>query len=421
MNKKISIIVFIIILIHLSCVSQNITFQDLLGIQRKNFTQANAVISIKAGWKYFNNGINSEFYDYYYNNWSYKLNIDTYEAESWLMLCEKEGFENAVIFTTSLENYNEIKKNVINDGHWKLTGSYQDEYGTERTIYTWTKYNFEFVAFNDYQVILYNSQEILPQKLKRQKIADSLTAVAKVAEEKMLKEKAKQDSIAAVEKAIQDSIAAAIEEANKKEIQSKTYDLINFGSIYNKIKECAVNEISEYLKSVASGQRIETICRFSVRVSIEKKIKVIPLDNQIYKFPAHLYKDIEKCSIIKIYEFPLFQNYPVQAEGVYEIPVSYEIGSIKLYKKRNGNINYHRSEPSEVMKGEIARKLYIQGKGVYFLEYTERKIDGKQTNNIVQTGYKKTTGFRTFMSIFGSIVGLGSLATLSILIGAPVQ
>jgi hypothetical protein len=108
------------------------------------------------------------------------------------------------------------------------------------------------------------------------------------------------------------------------------------------------------------------------------------------------------------------KGYAVNAETMYSIPVVYERGMVKLFRKKNGIINYNRGNPDQEIKAKVSSE--ISSKGVYCFDFTEKRIDDKNLDVVTLYKYKKTTAFRTFMTVFWSIVGIGGLVTVAAII-----
>ena len=430
MIKKLIALVSFVLLIHISCLSQNMAFSDLLIIQKKNYNQTNSYLNAKAGWKYSSSSTNADFYDFNSFKWSYKINPDNDNAECWLWLCQKTGFENVVIYSTNSEQFYEIKKNVTNDSHWKFVNSFLDKNGIMHYNYGWTKYYFEFIESpNEMQILFYNNQEINKLKVEKLRLEQISDSIAKIAEEKRFKEKHIQDSISAIVKHIQDSIyaikakresdsisevkkiAAAIE---KKEIQAKTYNIRDF-DIYSRLYANMLTGISNFVETLPKGKKINSIFKFKISMDINRHLTISPSTVDETDMPELLVDYMNKWCNDSYYSYPKIKGYDVNAETDINIPVVYQKGTIKLFKKKKGKLNFNRGTPSQAIQNEITGRLYSEAKGVYFFKYTEKIIDEKSTNTITQTNYKKTTVFRAIATVFGSIIGIGGLVTLAII------
>ncbi|MEI6854429.1 MAG: hypothetical protein WCL06_16400 [Bacteroidota bacterium] len=419
MIKRLLLIIFTSLVFHISCYSQNLIFKNLLEFHKKNDAQISSVLLAKKGWSYFGTGIDVDFYDFNYHKWYFNSGTENDNSKNLLYLCQKSGCENAIIFVTTTEKYNEIKKEVSADYHWKPVESFYDKQGGEHYIFNWSKYNIEFVQSDEIQVLLYNTKEIQTFKLEKQKkdkVADSIALVkAAIA----FRFKQIQDSILAVKaKREMDSIrkeneiAAAIE---KKNVQGKTYNLREF-DIYKKIYSNIISSISDYLKTIPYGSRINTVYKIKLSLDTSNKTSVIPLENGGLNVPPALLGYMTKSCNTYYYPYPNITGYAVNSETDLLIPVVFEKGSVKLFRKKNGKININIGNPSQQIYREICSE--VNSKGVYFFDYTEKKIDDKSDNIVTQSNYKRTTVFRSFMTVFWSAVGIGGLVTLAAMLPA---
>ncbi len=419
MYKKISF--SIVFIISLNCVSfsQNL----LLDIQTKNYEQANSyLINKKSGWKFISSGVNSDFFNYNYYKWSCDYNANTNENDSWLSLCQKPGYKNAVIYNTTSEKFKIFKSTISNDSHWKFVESSLDKNGFDHIYYSCLNFYIEFVALENNQILLYNSQEIKQQIVEKERSEFVADSIAKLAEEKRIRDKYILDSIIAIKaKRESDSIRevlrieAAIE---KRNVQGKTYNLRDF-DIYNKIYSGIITATADYLKTIPYGKRINAVYKINILVDTNNIATIEPVNDNGSNIPSELLSYLIKSCQTYYNSYPRIKGYHVKAETDLLLPIVYEQGSVKLFKKKNGKINYNRGNPSQEIHGDIYGKL--NSKGVYFFDYTEQKIDNKSSNTVTLTNYKKTTVFRTITTVFGSIIGIGGLVTIAVITGAFSQ
>jgi hypothetical protein len=191
-------------------------------------------------------------------------------------LCQKNGYENAMVYSTSTEKYNEMKQTVSTNYHWKPTETFVDKQGGEHYIFNWSNYNIEFVKSDEMQVLLYNRNDIQVHKIEKQKQEHIADSIALVESARSFRLKQIQDSLAAIKaKKENDSIkrvnaiAAVIE---KRNLQSKMYDLHEF-DIYNKVYSNIIEGISDYLRTFPSRTRINEVYKIKVTVDTNNKIQ----------------------------------------------------------------------------------------------------------------------------------------------------
>lgn len=402
MNIRNTIIIFCVIAINFSCLSQNFTLQNLLELQKKNSTEANVYLTAKKQWIFHSEGTYKDFYDYHNIKWVYDNKADTNNTESCLILCQKTGRENAVIYTTNLVKFNEIKNSVDKDKkHWKLSGTYKDDKNTDHINYTWTNYNIEFVISNEYQILVYNCLEILQQKIEIKRIEDSLAFIQNKIKEELLREKKIRDSL----------MLAKIEKEkaeNKKRIQGQLYNARDFG-IFKEISADIDTAFFDYLKTLPWGERIDTYYNFKLEIDTNQTIIITAKNLVESTVPQLLMEYISKLGQVNYKTYPLVDGYPVNAATDIFIPVTYQRGSTKLFKKKSGSIRFIRGEPQNDIKNDIYTKLNNQKKGVYFIDYTERKIGYKSSNSVEIMNYKKTTAIRVIMGVLGGLAGAGGV------------
>jgi len=181
--------------------AQNLSFKELIELQRKKYIEVEKYLEIKSEWTYYDKGISEDFHNYKYYKWAYNKNIYSEKAESWLTFYTLTGYENAILYKIPSNIYYDIKKNVESDTHWSYVKKVIE--GTLVSVFFIYK-NYYLVFSSDtynseYYLKLYNKTDIanlekieIAKELEKKKL-DSI-ANAEVIQKEL--EKKKLDSIA---------------------------------------------------------------------------------------------------------------------------------------------------------------------------------------------------------------------------------
>ena len=411
--------------------AQNLSFKELIELQRKKYTEVEKYLETKNEWKFSDKGISEDFHNYKYYKWAYNKNEYSETAESWLTFYTLTGYENALLYKIPSNIYYDIKKNVESDSHWSYVKKVV-EGNLISVFFIYKNYYLVFCCDNynsEYYLRLYNKTDIanlekieIAKELERKKLdsianaeaiqkealyqsiiskADSLLILHNLTYAKQLYNEAlkiKPDESYPSSKIIEiNKIYSFLEERKYKIYDYKEINL----TYYNKISDALLKNIMELY---ATGNYTGT-----VKVELIYKIDTLGKNKFEYSNTEIANQEILNniLSIAKNYELlkAYKNNYTVNAKATYNIEVKLDE---KTYHVKKNNVEIKvKEDPNTIYKSEINKLISNDDPiGKYTVSIHKREINSVDYSNNKIVKFKGIGGTSNmFLSML--IPGLG--------------
>lgn len=411
--------------------AQNLSFKELIELQRKKYTEVEKYLETKNEWKYSDKGISEDFHNYKYYKWAYNKNEYSETAESWLTFYTLTGYENAILYKIPSNIYYDIKKNVESDTHWSYVKKVV-EGNLISVFFIYKNYYLVFCSDNynsEYYLRLYNKTDIanlekieIAKELERKKLdsianaeaiqkeaiyqsiiskADSLLILHNLTSAKQLYNEAlkiKPDESYPSSKIIEiNKIYSFLEERKYKIYDYKEINL----TYYNKISDALSKNIKELY---AAGNYTGTVkVELIYKIDTLGKNKFESLNTEVANQDIlnNILSIAKNYELLKAYK----NNYIVNAKATYNIEVKLDE---KTYHVKKNNVEIKvKEDPNTIYKSEINKLISNSDPiGKYTVSIHKREINSVDYSNNKIVKFKGIGGpSNMFLSIL--VPGLG--------------